>query len=155
MAETTTTEAGKKSSLINTKAMSADQMKVVEAIIKFHGGEVKQTQKQIIEANSKLYGKTYGPYFIIKNTACKNAKEHGIYNLGVLKMSAAAAKELANPKAEGDVPSKKKKKVSAKKKASGQTASPKPKAKKGGSKEKAPEQTPAEAMPTAEEMPVN
>ncbi len=103
--------------LIDQKAMSANQMKVVNAIIEYHNGETKLTQKQLIEANNKLYGKIYGPYFIIKNSACKSTKEKGIYNLGVLKLSAAAKKAAEAPAVtEPDAPpAKKAKKVAASK----------------------------------------
>lgn len=120
-------EKGVHNVLINAKTLNnANQMKLVEEIRALygklkpgkHGGkEVTEedveryakgiyTRKELRDAHGVLRGRRAAPYFISKNVACKVTGQHGMYNVAVLKLSAAALKATdaeapAAPKAKG------------------------------------------------------
>lgn len=147
-------------SLIRTTAVNAIQFKLVQELISWNNNEPKMRRKDLKAGHLALRGKKASPYFIAKNLACQVKGEHGLYNLGVLKLSAAAAKapSAETPKATTTKPAAKAKKtpVVAKKGAAPKKENAEPK--KGTSKKKAPmKEAPVEigAAPEATDAPAN
>lgn len=76
--------------LINARAVSANQMKLVGELIDLYGGETVITRGQLKAGHLTLRGKLASPYFIAKNVAAQVKGQRGKYNLSVFKLAASA-----------------------------------------------------------------
>lgn len=86
---------GEHTVLITGTTLSQTQFKLVSDMIKAAGKD-HLTRAELREFHMKLRKKKSSPYFISKNRSAKT-KDRGIYNLGVFKLSAEAAKEGKEP----------------------------------------------------------
>ena len=78
--------------LIRAIVINAKQFALVQAIIAACDGETLITRKRIMEVQKTVgYDHVFIPYWIGKNESCKT-KTTGLYNLGVLKLSASSKK---------------------------------------------------------------
>lgn len=97
------------SSLFSSKVVSADQMTLVNDIIKANGGPVL-SRKSLKAFHLELRGKKASPYFIAKNVAAKKKNAPGMYDLSQLREEkqknspSETKKETAKPKAENAKP---------------------------------------------------
>jgi ABC-type uncharacterized transport system ATPase subunit len=103
----------RRTTMINTTAVTADQFKLAQEIIKLNKGPII-SRGNLAAAHLKLRKKSASPYWVAKNKACKT-KTVGQYDLSVLKVAADAAKPAKVAKAKTSSAPKKVAKAVAKK----------------------------------------
>jgi hypothetical protein len=86
--------------IYNNVSLTMTQMKYVSEIIEFFKGKTILTQREIRDAALSIKGTTWGPYWIIKNHACRNAKFPHMFDLSKFKLLASEAKAALNASSE-------------------------------------------------------